>query len=345
METKEKSGRPWVRVLVIGLIIVAFLIFFDVEEVLGYIRNADWGYLGLAVVAILVGYLLTGVRWRHLLGRRPTLRFTFDTMNVSNMSNLMTFIPVTAIRAVLMGENKEVTIPQATSSLSIAIILDWIIKIIALLGAIMITLGTATSGNIFLISGVIIVVIIGAILLLVANAEKVVARGVPLLTRLPFLSEEQSQGIMTGLMEGLQGVGSARQLLVAFAWTILAWIFGLSFLYLGLLAMGVDMSAEQRLAAVLFAAVFVNPFSPYLPGVYNALLVASMYIVTRADVEALIAYSIVLYAVMLIIWFGLGTLGLRGLNLKFSKLREQISHSIDQMRSKEGEAEEASQEA
>ena len=229
METKEKSGRPWVRFLVVGLIIVAFLIFFDVEEVLGYIRDADWGYLGLALVVILVGYVLAAVRWRHLLGRKPTLRFTFDTMNVSNMANLMTFIPVTAIRVVLMGENKKVTIPQATSSLSIAIILDWIIKIIALLGSIMIILRTATSGDIFLISGVIIAVIIGAILLLVANADKVVAKGVPLLARLPFLSEEQSHGIMSGLMEGLQGVGSPSQLLIAFGWTVLAWIFGLSF--------------------------------------------------------------------------------------------------------------------
>ena len=109
--------------------------------------------------------------------------------------------------------------------------------------------------------------------------------------------------------------------------------------------MGVDMSAEQRLAAVLIAAVFVNPFSPYLPGVYNALLVASMYLVTRADVEALIAYSIVVYAAMLVIWFGLGTLGLRGLNLKFSKLREQISDSIEQMRSKEDVDDAAIQEA
>ena len=42
-------------------------------------------------------------------------------MNVSSMANLMTFIPVTPIRIVLMGEHRKVSISQATSSVSLAI--------------------------------------------------------------------------------------------------------------------------------------------------------------------------------------------------------------------------------
>ena len=89
----------------------------------------------------------------------------------------------------------------------------------------------------------------------------------------------------------------------------------------------------------------VNPFSPYLPGLYHVLLVASIYIVTQADVDSLVALSVVLHAALLIVWFGLGALGLRSLDLKFSDFRNQISAGIQQMRSEtnKNEAQEVSQ--
>jgi hypothetical protein len=127
-------------------------------------------------------------------------------------------------------------------------------------------------------------------------------------------------------------VGSPRRLLIAFAWTLLGWLGGFLFYYLSLKAIGIQLPADQMLAAILAASAFVNPFSPYIPGVYHGLLVGAIYLVTRYDLEALLALSIVLHGVLLIFWFGLGAWGLRSLNLKFSEFRQQINASIQQMR-------------
>jgi hypothetical protein len=115
--------------------------------------------------------------------------------------------------------------------------------------------------------------------------------------------------------------------------TLLAWISGVAFYYLGMMAMGIQLPQDLMLAGVLFAAFVVNPFSPYLPGLYHALLVAALYIVTQVDPESLLALAVVLHAALLVVWFGLGAIGLRGLSLKFSDFRQQISDGIQQMRS------------
>jgi hypothetical protein len=104
-----------------------------------------------------------------------------------------------------------------------------------------------------------------------------------------------------------------------------------------MLAMGIQLSPDLMLAGVLFAGFVVNPFSPYLPGLYHALLVASIYIVTQANPDSLVALAVVLHAALLVIWFGTGALGLRVLDLKFSEFREQISAGIQQMRSETNE--------
>jgi hypothetical protein len=106
-----------------------------------------------------------------------------------------------------------------------------------------------------------------------------------------------------------------------------------------MMAMGIQLSPDLMLAGVLFAGFVVNPFSPYLPGLYHGLLVASIYIVTQADPDSLLALAVVLHAALLVVWFGLGALGLRASGLKFSEFRQQISAGIQQMRAENKKSE------
>jgi cell division protein FtsB len=57
----------------------------------------------------------------------------------------------------------------------------------------------------------------------------------------------------------------------------------------------------------------------------------------------LIAFSITIYLVALVLIFGLGYWGLRGLNLKFSELRDEIAAGIqeinEQRKQEEGKSE------
>jgi hypothetical protein len=254
-------------------------------------------------------------------------------MNVSNMMNLVTFIPITAIRIYLFGENKNLTLPEATSGISIGLVVDFVIKIIAVLLAILLGIRTRDTGGVFLVSLILIAAVIALVLILVANAEKLAGKIVPWLARLPFISQEQSENILSELVSGLESAGSPGRLLVVLLFSIAAWVLGLGYFYGGLLAMGIDLPVLTMLLAVVTASIFVNPAAPYLPPTYLILLVVPMALVTGVDVEALAAFAIVLYAVSLVVWFGFGSLGLRGLKLNFSDFRKQISESIDQVRS------------
>ena len=91
--------------------------------------------------------------------------------------------------------------------------------------------------------------------------------------------------------------------------------------------------------AVIAAIIFINPTGPYLPGIFNVLLVAPMTLVSEIDVEALFAFSLVIYALLLVVWVGLGAWGLRYFNIRFSDLRQWVSEGIEQLSSTDNAAE------
>jgi len=333
MDKKKTGGRPWLRVVGIIVIFIVFLALFDIELIIEQILNADWAYLGAAFVVLFLSYLIMAIRLRYMLGNKPQLSFMFHTMNTSSMMNLVMFVPTTAIRIFLIGQNEKVTIPQTTTGITLTVVLDWIIKILAILGAVLLTLHSVSVTQLLVVSGILIVIIIGSLLLIVAKADTITNKMTPVLARLPMVDKDQSEKIMKELMDGLQVVGSPSRLLISFAWTLLGWLGGFVFYYFSLLAMGIKLPADQMLAAILAASAFVNPFSPYIPGVYHGMLVGSIYLVTRYDPESLLALSIVMHGVLLVFWFGLGAWGLKGLDLKFSEFRRQINAGIQQMRS------------
>jgi len=336
MNAKDTRRRTWITVLVIGAIVVVFLLLVDVGAVIDELRNADWVYLGLATGALLIGYYIQTLRWRHLLGDVPPTSYTFHTMNVSTFTNLMTFIPTTPIRIFFMGEREDVSVPQATSSLTIAIIFDWVMKIIAILGA-MVLLAPIESntGTIAIFVGIIILIFI-VILLLVSNIDKIIAWAAPRLTRIRSLKEEQVEGMLSGLAEGLEEVNSAKKISVIFLYSLLSWTFFIGFYILGLLALNINPPPEVMLAMVLVAAFLVNPTGPYLPGVFNVLLVVPMALVSNVAIEALVAYSLVIYAILLVIWLLLGTWAMRRYKLSLSELRERAKEGIDQVSQAQG---------
>lgn len=332
METKDTRRRTWITILVIAAVVVVFLLLVDIGAVIDELRNADWVYLGLAIVTLLIGYFIQTLRWRRLLRNIPPTSYTFHTMNISTFTSLLTFIPVTPIRVFFMGESDGVSIPQATSSVTIAIVFDWVMKIIAILGAIVLLAPIDSNvGTIIIFIGVIFLILTG-ITLLVHNVDRIMAWLTPLLLRRGFLKEEQVEGLLKGLAQGLEEVGTTKKVALIFLYSLASWSFFIAFYILGLLAFNIDLSPEVMLATVLVAAFLVNPSGPYLPGMFNVLLVVPMALVSNADIEALVAYSIVIYAVLLVVWLLLGSWAMRQYKLSWSELRERAREGYDLVR-------------
>ena len=329
----NNSRRRWVTVVFVIILIVALLWLVDIELVLQAIRSADWRLLGAAAVVLLIGFAIEALRQRYFYGNLPSYRETYHVVNVSNMTNLVTLIPVTVIRIFLMSQDESITTARATSSSSLTILFNWIINLVSFLGVVLIIVRTRYLEDYLFLSLLLLAGLIGGIVLLVGNADKLVEKLAPRLARLPIISEEQSVRFLSDLAQGLEPIGSRRRLFGAFGWTLLTWSVGLLYYALAMMAFNVEIPPERLLAGVMFVSILVNAYTPYLPGVYQALMVVPLAVVSTADQTKLTALSIVLYAMLLLIWFGLGFLGLRGLNLSFKGLRQQVTENIQQIRS------------
>ena len=295
MNEKNVKRRSWVSVLIVVGLIIVFLVLVDIGTVIDELKNADWGYLALAVAFLLAGFFIQAIRWRYLLRNLPRLPYTFHTLNIATMTNLMTFIPSIPTRVFLMGENEKVTIPQATSSITIAFILDLVMKILAIMGLILLRSDPSSTGMTIFLYLIIVIVIFAGIILLATNIDKIATRFTPLLGRLSFV--------------------------------------------IGLLAFNIEQPLGDLIMAVIAAIIFINPTGPYLPGIFNVLLVAPMTLVSEIDVEALFALSLVIYALLLVVWVGLGAWGLRYFNIRLSDLRQWVSEGIEQLSSTDNAAE------
>jgi len=331
METKDTRRRMWITVLVIAGIVVVFLLLVDVGAVLDELRNADWFFLGLATALLLVGYYILTLRWRHLLGKIPSVSYTFHTMNVSTFTNLLTFIPSITTRSFFMGEYEGLSIPQSASTQIIAFIFDLVIKLIAIFGAIVLLAPIGSDlATVVIFIGVIILIFSG-VLLLVHNIDKIMSWASSILLRVGVFQKERVDRMLSGLADGVKEVGTTRKVAVIFLYSLLSWSFFIGFYIFGLLAFDIEPPPQVMLASVLVAAFFVNPTGPYLPGIFNVLLVVPIALVSNIDIESLVAYSIVIYAVLLVIWIVLGIWAMRHYHLTLSELRKRAKEGKEQV--------------
>lgn len=331
MKAQNTRQRTWITVLVILAIVVVFLLLVDVGAVIDELRNADWVFLGIATALLLIGFYIQTLRWRHLLGKIPSVSYTFHTMNVSTFTNLLTFIPSITTRSFFMGEYEGLSIPQSASSQIIAFIFDLVIKLIAIFGAIVLLAPIGSNLATVVIFIGVIILIFGAVLLLVHNIDKIISWATSILLRVGVFQEERVDSMLSGLADGLKEVGTTKKVAVIFLYSLLSWSFFIGFYIFGLLAFNIDPQPQVMLASVLVAAFFVNPTGPYLPGIFNVLLAVPIALVSNIDIESLVAYSIVIYAVLLVLWIVLGIWAMRHYHLTLSELRKRASEGIEQV--------------
>jgi len=225
MNAKGTSRRTWINFLVIAAIVVVFLLLVDVGAVIDELRNADWVFLGLASALLLIGYYIQTLRWRQLLRNVPSITYTFHTMNLGTFTNLTTFIPTLPIRSFFMGDREDVSIPQATSSLTIGFVFDLVMKILAILSAIVLAAPiNSDAGTILLFFGVIFL-IFSSLLLFVKNIDKINSWATSLLLRGRFMREDQVKGFLSGLAEGLEEVGSTKKIAAIFFYSLVSCLF------------------------------------------------------------------------------------------------------------------------
>lgn len=285
------------------LIVVAFVLLVDVEQVLRTAAAADRGLLVAASAALLSGMWFYALRWRLLLDDRPTRAHTFHACNIAHAGNIL--IPLRAgeaLRILVIGQADEVSLTTATSSFVVERLFEQLLRVMALVTAVAIGAGLelspASVGGGLAAVGLAFGLIVG----LVRYRTAVLNHGPRWLAKLPRVTAEGAHGTLADLLNTLGTAARPRQFALVFFWSVVTWSFFGAFFYLTLRALGTAIDPADQLAVALGALALSPPSAPTQPGIFQASIVAPLAAVGY-DAEPLTAFAILLQ-ILEIVWMG-----------------------------------------
>ena len=283
--------------ILFGLAATILLLFFvDLDQIVQQLHEADWRYLALACLLLTVGYLLYALRWHLLLKHRPAYGETFHASTLGNLLNmLLPMRPGEAARIYAINRTGTAGIGEVTSSIIIERLLENIVRIAALCGALLFGFGLKFSGATLL--GLVLFMLASLLVLvwMTRRQESILARWPVLLGRLPYLSEDSLRHTLAELFTAMQHMASPRSLGIGLLTSFLTWSFFFGYHYLVLLALNLHLAPEQMMLLTFGSLAIVPPSAPTLPGIFHAQVVLPFAALGIAGSD-LTAYAIVLYA-------------------------------------------------
>jgi uncharacterized protein (TIRG00374 family) len=294
----------------IGAIVALFVWFVDLAAVGRVLKTADFPLLLLASLCLILGMLFYAVRWRLLLGNKPSLLLTFHASNIGHAGNII--VPARAgeaMRIVVLGQSGTVSYTEATSSFVVERLFEQLMRLLALVAAVAVGAGIELSSGSILAGVAVLVGAFAGIYWLVRHREAVLARGPVWLARLPRVTEAGARRSLLDLLDNLTAVSEPKLLAQVIVTSLLAWGFFWGFFYVALLALGEGFLPADRLAVSLGALALSPPSAPTQPGIFHASVVLPLVAVGFSEV-ALTAYAVLLHILEMVWMIGLALWGL-----------------------------------
>jgi uncharacterized protein (TIRG00374 family) len=337
--TQPKSHRRlWLYLLAALIIILLLAYLLDLDEVLKELRKADWRTLLYAAGFLLVGYVSLALRWRYILLNNPGMAPSFHSNNISNLITILTPIPAVALRVVSIAEITTVTYGEAIPGMAVDRLSDTVMRIISLVIVIILATGRRLTAETLILTAGVIGLLLGLFILLAHNGDKVAERITGWLSRFPQVGKERVSRALSGLVRGLDQIGSTRHLIVALLLSLVMWIFFLLFQLLCWEAMNLRLSAAEMIILSLGVLVVAPPSAPAMPGVYQSIVIAVLSLVGITSIETNTAYGIITWVVMLLCLLVLGGWGLMRTDLKLKHLASEAQELLGQHHQQEESA-------
>ena len=128
----QNSGSRRQVLLTVGLVVLLIILLIslvDMGAVFDLLRQADWRLLLLGTGFLLICYGLLAVRWRYVLANQPRLTKTLHILTSGLMFSIITPIPNSPFRVVVMDRTTPVKATEATSSILIEYVLSFILRL------------------------------------------------------------------------------------------------------------------------------------------------------------------------------------------------------------------------
>lgn len=309
---KDKQARRSVLFTLgfIILVIVLFVVFVDLGQVVDQLARTDWRYAIAAGAVLLVGMVSYAVRWRLLLGNVPGRLPTFHAANAGHTFNIL--IPLRAgmwARVFVINQLSRVTITEGLSSVMVERLLEQVMRLTALGGAIVLGAGLEVTPTTAIGTIAVVIVIFAILFLIVDRREYVLARWPAYIARLPRLTEERVHKILSDWLNNLAVIASPGRFALAFLLSLVTWSIWWGFHLLVLLALNTGLPTGDILAMSLGSLALAPPSAPTQPGLYQASIVAPLA-VAGFNENLLTAYAVLLQIFELVLMIGLGLWGL-----------------------------------
>ena len=308
--SRKQTGQLIGVLLVIGAIVALFVWFVDLAAVGRTLKTADFPLLLLASLFLILGLLFYAMRWRLLLGNKPSLQQTFHASNIGHAGNII--VPARAgeaMRIVVMGRGGVVSYTEATSSFVVERLFEQLMRLLALVAAVAVGAGIELSPGSILGGVGVLVLTFAGIQWLIRHREGTLARGPSWLAKLPRVTEDGARHSLTDLLDNLTAVSEPKQLAQVLFTSILAWGFFWGFFHTALLALADGIKPADQMAVSLGALALSPPSAPTQPGIFHASVVVPLAAVGFDEI-ALTAYAVLLHILEMVWMIGLAFWGL-----------------------------------
>ena len=323
--TVDRSRRNiWIGIIVSLICLGAIFFFIEPAEILAAMQTADLGYLGLAVVGMLLFLIIRAVRWRFMLSNDVALSTTFHIQNIGYLlTNILPLRIGDVARAVLIGNVPPITISRGISTMVVERMLDMIIIVtmlpftLAYVPFLEPWMQDAALGSGIAALG-------GTLLLIVAAnkrpfVQKLITR---LLQPIPFLDSAIWIGRVDRLLAGLDSLTRPKDGLILALLSILTWLPIIFSYYVVLLAVGIQPTIPMA-AFVVCAAAFsiAAPSSPGQIGVFHAGVIAALAMLGQPRAEAA-SFAFIYHLLNLLSMVIVGLIGIYATGATWGKVIE-----------------------
>ncbi len=322
---KRRRWIIWGTLGAIILIAILFIALVDFDQVLRQLGRVNWQYLLVGSVLLLVGYLFYALRWRSLLVQGIKFLDVFHAGNSGQMVN--TWVPSRAgifVRGMMISQEYDIPLVKVMSSILVERWFETIMRIIALTGMVLLLTNRDFSLQTMLILLVLILLSLGVIIVLARYQSRMLDSWPQQLAKLPGVTADKAEGMLSALLVGLVGAASTRHLVMAFLWSVIMWTVFLGYHYGTLAALNVHFNTTEMLGLAIGSLAIAPPSTATKPVIYQGMIVVVLSFF-GFDPATLTAYAILLHIPQLI-W--ITVLGFGGV---FSgpkiKLKELMSFS------------------
>ena len=211
---------------VILLIITAFILLVDWNHVFRILEGVAYGLLLAASAALIIGLFFFALRWRLLMANKPTMALTFHASNIGFAGNiLIPFRGGEALRIFVMGRSGQVSYTTATASFVVERLFEQLLRLLALITAVVIGVGIKIT-PLTLLSGLGFIVLLAAAIYWLITHQQTIARKAPAhLARLPRISQAAAQQWLSDLFANLQNIAKPQQFVLTLLYSLLSWLF------------------------------------------------------------------------------------------------------------------------